>query len=98
VRRASLACICAAWQKTSLLGVDILTGFPTVQQFENGLIRVSCGHGFGTGSSDLSTHTAIGIEYVDIDVGTSDRRPVRVTFYWTGREQWERDFTVEVMH
>ncbi len=44
-----------------------------------------------------STRTALGIDYVDIEVGTADCRPVRFTFYWKGREQWEgREFAVTV--
>ena len=44
-----------------------------------------------------STHTAVGLDFVDIDVTTADRAPVRFTFYWKTREQWEgRNYAVEL--
>jgi glucoamylase len=44
-----------------------------------------------------STHIAVGLDFVDIDVTTADRAPVRFTFRWMAREQWEgRDYAVEL--
>lgn len=44
-----------------------------------------------------SVHTAVGIDFADIEVTPADRAPVRFTFYWPKREQWEgRDYTVEL--
>jgi glucoamylase len=44
-----------------------------------------------------STHTAIGLDFVDIDVATANRAPVRFTFHWEARGQWEgRDYAVEL--
>ena len=42
------------WPKASLLGADIRSEFPAVQQFVNGRIRVSSGDGFGIGSPNLA--------------------------------------------
>jgi glucoamylase len=44
-----------------------------------------------------STHIAVGLDFVDIDVTTADRTPVRFTFRWMAREQWEgSDYAVEL--
>ncbi len=44
-----------------------------------------------------STATALGIEFVDIDVSKGQRSPVRFTFYWPEEDRWEgRDFQVAV--
>ena len=44
-----------------------------------------------------STHTAVGIDFADIDVSATDRAPVRFTFHWETRGQWEgRDYAVEL--
>ena len=44
-----------------------------------------------------STHTAVGIDFADIDVTTADRAPVRFTFHWETRGRWEgRDYAVEL--
>ncbi|MGH7914696.1 MAG: glycoside hydrolase family 15 protein, partial [Candidatus Binataceae bacterium] len=44
-----------------------------------------------------SIHTAVGLDFVDIDVTTADRAPVRFTFHWETRGQWEgRDYAVEL--
>jgi hypothetical protein len=44
-----------------------------------------------------STHTAVGLDFVDIDVTAADRAPVRFTFNWLAREKWEgRDYAVEL--
>ena len=44
-----------------------------------------------------STHIAVGLDFVDIDVTTADRAPVRFTFRWMAREQWEgHDYAVEL--
>src|SRR5581483_920914 len=56
------------------------------------------GRGEWEGPRDThSTHTAIGIDYADMEVPSTDRRPVHFTFYWKKRERWEgRDFAVLV--
>jgi glucoamylase len=44
-----------------------------------------------------SIHTAVGLDFADIDVTAADRAPVRFTFYWETRGQWEgRDYAVEL--
>jgi glucoamylase len=44
-----------------------------------------------------SVHSAVGIDFVDIEVTQRDRAPIRFTFYWPKRDQWEgRDYTVEL--
>ena len=44
-----------------------------------------------------SQHTAVGLDFVDIDITASDRAPVRFTFYWESRQKWEgRDYAVEL--
>ncbi len=44
-----------------------------------------------------STHTAVGLYFVDIDVTAADRAPVRFTLYWENEEKWEgRDHAVEL--
>ncbi len=44
-----------------------------------------------------SAHTAVGIDFVDIEVTPVDRAPVRFTFFWPKRDQWEgRDYAVEL--
>ncbi|HLK87794.1 MAG TPA: glycoside hydrolase family 15 protein [Candidatus Binataceae bacterium] len=44
-----------------------------------------------------STHTAVGLYFVDIEVTAADRAPVRFTFYWENEEKWEgRDHAVEL--
>ena len=45
-----------------------------------------------------STQTALGIEYVDIPVSSSQETPIRFTFYWTDENRWEgRDYEVSVV-
>jgi glucoamylase len=44
-----------------------------------------------------SRPSGLGIAYVDIPIAESQRAPVRFTFYWPGRQEWEgRDYVVEV--
>jgi glucoamylase len=44
-----------------------------------------------------STPTALGIEFVDVDVARGQRAAVRFTFFWTGAERWEKkDYQVAV--
>jgi len=44
-----------------------------------------------------STHTAVGLYFVDIDMTAADHAPVRFTFYWENEEKWEgRDHAVEL--
>jgi glucoamylase len=43
-----------------------------------------------------STDTALGVSFVDIDVSTADRTPVRFTFRWDAGAKWEGiDYVVE---
>ena len=45
----------------------------------------------------LSTPTSIGLEYVDIAIANSQTAPIRFTFYWTQRAEWQgTDYQVEV--
>jgi len=45
-----------------------------------------------------STPTALGIEYVDIDIPLTQNSPLRFTFFWPQDNQWQgRDYQVEVM-
>jgi len=44
-----------------------------------------------------STATALGLEYVDIQVDQAQRTPLRFTFNWPLDHQWQgEDFAVEV--
>jgi glucoamylase len=44
-----------------------------------------------------STGTSLGFEFVDISVSASQQVPIRFTFFWTEREQWEgRDHEVAI--
>jgi glucoamylase len=46
-----------------------------------------------------STMTALGIEYVDIQVDDSQKAPLRFTFNWPMDNQWQgQDFSVQVTH
>jgi len=58
-----------------------------------------CGKGDWAEVHDThSTATAIGIEFVDIEVAAGERAPVRFTFYWLDSERWEgRDYAVAVI-
>ncbi len=39
--------------------------------------------------------TGVGIHYLDLSVPKTQKAPIRFTFYWTAREQWEgRDYAV----
>jgi len=44
-----------------------------------------------------STPTSLGIEYVDIEVASSQSAPIRFTFYWPQKSAWQdEDFRVEI--
>ncbi len=44
-----------------------------------------------------STHTAVELDFVDIELTAADHAPVRFTFRWESRGQWEgRDYVVEL--
>ena len=44
-----------------------------------------------------STSTAVGLNFVDIDVNTADLAPVRFTFHWEASGKWEgSDYAVEL--
>jgi len=44
-----------------------------------------------------SSPTAVGLEYVDIDIATSSHMPIRFTFFWPEQNHWEgRDYKVDV--
>jgi glucoamylase len=44
-----------------------------------------------------SISTPLGFDYVDIDVGASDRAPIRFTFNWRETRRWEgRDYAVAI--
>ncbi len=46
-----------------------------------------------------SSPTSLGIEYVDIQVDTAQKAPLRFTFRWPVDNQWQgKDYTVEVEH
>jgi len=46
-----------------------------------------------------STPTALGIEFVDIPIRSTQRAPIRFTFFWTASSRWEgRDYEVAVLH
>jgi glucoamylase len=45
-----------------------------------------------------STPTSLGLHYLDIDVASDQRAPVRFTFFWILSSRWEdRDFAVSVL-
>lgn len=63
-------------------------------------LRVQCPRAFRlrwTLNDSQSSHdsrsqeTAVGIEYVDLDISENERGPVRFTFYWLGEERWEEE-------
>jgi glucoamylase len=44
-----------------------------------------------------STHTALSVNFVDIEVSASDRTPVRFTFRWDAGDKWEGvDYAVDL--
>ncbi|MFZ0659290.1 MAG: glycoside hydrolase family 15 protein [Candidatus Binataceae bacterium] len=44
-----------------------------------------------------ATPSPLGIYFVDLDIGTADRAPVRFTFHWQDTGQWEgKDYAVEI--
>ena len=46
-----------------------------------------------------STATPFGIHFVDIRIATSQRVPIRFTFFWLSEERWEgRDYAVNIQH
>ncbi len=46
-----------------------------------------------------STPTALGIEYVDIQVEASQKAPLRFTFHWSVENRWQGvDYAVEIEH
>ncbi len=50
-----------------------------------------------TKTDTASTPTSIGIEYVDIQVASSQRAPIGFTFYWPQKSEWQgEDFHVEI--
>jgi glucoamylase len=70
------------------------------------LLRVQAPNGFmlhwtkdewATVQDTRSQPTAVGLEYVDIQIGKTDHMPVRFTFYWPDQTRWEgRDYVVPV--
>jgi glucoamylase len=53
--------------------------------------------GWATVQDSGSTPTSVGIEYVDINVKSSQAKPVRFTFYWPLDRQWQdKNYRVEV--
>ena len=45
----------------------------------------------------IATPTSLGIYFVDIDIGSADRAPVRFTFHWQDTGAWEgKDYAVEI--
>jgi glucoamylase len=50
-----------------------------------------------TAKDTPSATTAFGVEFVDIPITTTQRAPIRFTFFWPKRNSWEgRDYIVEV--
>jgi glucoamylase len=49
-------------------------------------------------AEDTPSHpTRLGIHYVDISVPSSQRPPIRFTFFWTATDHWEgRDYEIAV--
>jgi glucoamylase len=44
-----------------------------------------------------ATSAPMEVYFVDIDIGTADRAPVRFTFHWQDTDQWEgKDYAVEI--
>jgi glucoamylase len=51
-----------------------------------------------TAADTRSKGTALGVEFVDIEVPPGQKNPLKFTFLWTGSEKWEgRDYEVEVI-
>jgi glucoamylase len=45
-----------------------------------------------------SISTALGVEFVDIPVGSAQKDPIRFTLFWTGSKRWEqRDYSVAIV-
>ena len=71
-----------------------------------GLLRIQAASAFLLHWSDddwttkhdtASTPTSIGIEYTDIQVASSQKSPIRFTFYWPQRAEWQgQDFQVSI--
>jgi len=54
--------------------------------------------GWQNAEDTASSPTALGIEFVDIPVLFASGAPIRFTFFWAARGQWEgRDYQVAVM-
>jgi len=52
-----------------------------------------------TVNDTASARTTFGIEFVDLPITTSQRAPIRFTFFWPESNSWEgRDYMVEVEH
>jgi len=55
------------------------------------------GDGWKTANDTVSLPTALGIEYVDIDISQTQRAPIRFTFFWKSSQAWEgRDYEIEI--
>ena len=50
-----------------------------------------------TVNDTASTHTPFRVGFVDIPIGAEQKAPIRFTFFWPERNEWEgRDYAVEV--
>ncbi|MCL5044539.1 MAG: glycoside hydrolase family 15 protein [Deltaproteobacteria bacterium] len=50
-----------------------------------------------TAKDSRSTHTPLGIDYVDLATEPDGRAPLRFTFLWTDEERWEgQDYAIEL--
>jgi glucoamylase len=73
-----------------------------------GLLRIQASSAFSLHWTDdewatkrdaASTPTSIGIEYTDVQVAPSQTAPIRFTFYWPQRSEWQgEDFHVDITH
>jgi len=53
--------------------------------------------GWATTSEAPSTHTVLGIEYVDIEISQDQKAPIQFTFRWLPENRWEgKDYKIEV--
>jgi glucoamylase len=51
-----------------------------------------------TAKDNVSAHTELGVDYVDIPIPPAQVAAIRFTFYWTGTDSWEgRDYGVSVV-
>jgi glucoamylase len=54
--------------------------------------------GWKTEATAVSSHTALGIDFVDLVIPPEQDQPVRFTRYWTDEDRWEgRDHTLTVV-